>query len=179
MGMFINELHQSITVHGEQLRIFTGQRGSSAGAAVKKRELSNHVSRLVFRKDKFLAVRAFHEKLNAAGAKDKNLAARIAVMKNYFARFELAAVHHLGQRFTLLVIKKPKDGNFSNHGHGCRHWGLYLYLFSLSLRSNRWSSFVNISLSCPASCSSACTASLLYLKKAIAAPKNVGASFKY
>ena len=40
-------------------------------------------------------------------------------MENGFTLLEIAAVHHLGQRFAFFVIQKPEDGDFSNHRYGC------------------------------------------------------------
>ena len=76
-----------------------------ARAAIQKRELADYVACLVFRENHLLPFRAFDEKLNTSGAQDKDLAAGIAVMKNCFTFFEVAAVHHLGQRFALFIVK--------------------------------------------------------------------------
>src|ERR1700744_4602030 len=102
-------------MHRKQLRILAGQRGCGTRTAVKKRELADHVAGFIFSKNKFLAVSTFNKKLDTARAQDKNLPANIAVVKNGFAFFEVAAIHHLGQRFTLLVVKKAEDRHFSNH----------------------------------------------------------------
>ncbi len=119
--MLVNEIQQSLTVHAQQLRIFTRQRRGGAGAAVKKRELADHVTLFIFREDQFLPFHALNEQFNASGTQNEDFAAGIAVMKNRFAFFEVAAVHHLGQRFTLFVVKQSKDGNISDHRYSCRH----------------------------------------------------------
>src|SRR5215472_9812085 len=117
MRMLIDEIEQALAIQHQHLRIFTRDRRSRSGSAVEKRELADHVSLLDFREDKLLAFGAFHKKLNLAGAKNKELAAVIAVMEDGFARLEFTAAHHLRQRFALFVIEQAKDRNFSDHRH--------------------------------------------------------------
>src|SRR5262249_29609144 len=105
----------------EHLRVRARDRGGGPGAAIEERELSDHITLLVLREDEFFSFSVFDVELNLAVAEDKDLAAGIAIVEDGFALLEVAAVHHLRQRFTLFIVQEPKNRDFTDHGYVCRH----------------------------------------------------------
>src|SRR5882672_4852298 len=139
--MFINKVEQPVAMHDQHLRVLTGKSSGSAGAAVKERKLANHIALLIFRENDLLSFGALNKQLNLAAAEDKNLPSGITVVKDGFAFFEVAAIHHLGQRFTFFVVKQPEDGDISDHGHGCGH-GVFISYGSQTARALSWAGLI-------------------------------------
>src|SRR5262249_43788560 len=120
--MLVNEIEQPHPIQNEHTGILARDRSGGPGAAVKKRELADNVSLLVFRENDLLTLSALDKELHPAAAQDKDLSAGITVVEDGLAALELATAHHLGQGFALLVVKQAKDGDFANHAHGCGHF---------------------------------------------------------